>query len=405
VDVQKCPTWRFVALNQHAKPVEPTSRAVREGILGLLDHVRRPLTANGAFLARTDLASVPPYLMERVATQPDWTSLAPAMDDALGAWAEEEGPASPIQVVVGAPHSGIPAASAAWAKKMGWRLVVPPNDRQILEGGGEWLDQFAHDPEKPLVIPYFQHLYLRHHAGLSLVRRLLDWLCSTQRRSLIVCDSWAWAYLTKALQIDTVLPQPITLAAFDHTSLRSWLQELAFRSERFGVVFRQTTTGGFVLPPGGDLGCEETPAVTDYLRHLAAFSRGIPGVAWAIWRHSLQYETNEVVDLKALETAEQDQRLTVWVKTWPQLDLPDLPRPVTQPALFVLHALMIHAGLTARGLAQVLPLSANEVSESTYRLRTAGLIETVGDRIRVTAMSYPIARRVLFQEGYLVDGL
>jgi hypothetical protein len=343
--------------------------------------------------------------MERVATQPDWTAVTPALDQALGTWAKEEQPVSPIQVVVGAPHSGIPTALAAWAKDMGWRLVVAPTDRQILEGGGEWLDQFSHDLEKPLVIPRFEHLYLRHHAGLSLVRRLLDWLCSTQRRCLIGIDSWAWSYLTKASQIDTILPHPITLAACDDESLRTWLQQLAFRSGQFGVVFRQTDSGNFVLPPGGGVESEETAVVTDYVRHLAAFSRGIPGVAWAIWRYSLQYETDDAVEVKAKETAEQDRRLTMWVKTWSQLGLPELPRPVTQPQLFVLHALLLHAGLTMKGLAEVLPLSATEVTESIHRLGPAGLIETVDDKIQVNAISYPIVRKVLSLEGYLVDAI
>jgi hypothetical protein len=267
------------------------------------------------------------------------------------------------------------------------------------------MDQFAHEPEKPLVIPRFEHLYLRHHGGLSLVRRLLDWLCSAQRHCLIGIDSWAWSYLTKAAQIDTILPPPITPAACDDESLRTWLQQLAFRSEQFGVVFRQTDSGNFVLPPGGGENGAEKTVVTDFVRHLAAFSRGIPGVAWAIWRHSLQYETDDAVELKAKETAEQDRRLTMWVKTWSRLELPELPRPVTQPQLFVLHALLLHAGLTSKGLAEVLPLSASDVTESIHRLGPAGLIETVDDKIQVNAISYPIVRRVLALEGYLLDAI
>lgn len=397
--------WRFVQLDQYTRPVAPARKAVREGILGFLDHLRVPERANGAFLVRTDLTSVPAYLMERVAAQPDWTAPALGLDQALGTWATEPQPATPIQVVVGAPHSGIALALAAWAKEKGWRLAVAPSYEQILEGGEAWLEQFSHDPEKPLLIPRFEHLYLRHHAGLSLVRRLLDWLWSTKHRCLIGCDSWAWSYLSQALQIDTLVPSPLTLAPFDHHHLRTWLQELASRSERFGVVFRQTDNGNFVLPPGVNAESGETVEVTDYLKHLAAFSRGIPGVAWVIWRYSLQYEIDEAVEMKAQETAEQDRCLTMWVKTWSQLDLPAPPRPAAQPQLFVLHTLLLHGGLATEGLTQVLPLSATEVMESIHRLRAGGVIETVGDRIQVTAMSYPIVRKVLFQEGYLVDAI
>jgi DNA-binding MarR family transcriptional regulator len=95
----------------------------------------------------------------------------------------------------------------------------------------------------------------------------------------------------------------------------------------------------------------------------------------------------------------------MWVKTWSQLDLPELPRSVTQPQLLVLHTLLLHAGLTTQGLAEVLPLSASEVIESIHRLRPAGLIETVGDKIQVPAMSYPVVRKALAQEGYLLDAI
>ena len=99
---------------------------MREGIRGFVNHLRRPDKTGEAFLVRTHLASVPSYLMERVAAQPDWSSLTPGLDQALGAWAAEEGPATPIQVVVGAPYSGVPVGLAAWAKALGWRLAVAP---------------------------------------------------------------------------------------------------------------------------------------------------------------------------------------------------------------------------------------------------------------------------------------
>jgi hypothetical protein len=58
-----------------------------------------------------------------------------------------------------------------------------------------------------------------------------------------------------------------------------------------------------------------------------------------------------------------------------------------------------------KGLADVLPLSATEVTESIHRLGPAGLIETVDDKIQVNAISYPIVRKVLSLEGYLVDAI
>jgi hypothetical protein len=85
VENQKPGLWRFVPQDHYPRPVDPARDAVREGILGLLDRLRKSEITSEAFLMRTDLASVPSYLMERVAAHPDWTVQTPALNQALGA--------------------------------------------------------------------------------------------------------------------------------------------------------------------------------------------------------------------------------------------------------------------------------------------------------------------------------
>ena len=99
----------------------------------------------------------------------------------------------------------------------------------ILTGGQDWLTQLEEDDE-PLVLPHLEHCFLRHYDGLTLLRRLLDHIFSRSRRWLVGCDSWAWAYLSKALKVDTVFPTPFILEAFDQERLKIWFQQLATES-------------------------------------------------------------------------------------------------------------------------------------------------------------------------------
>ncbi len=78
---------------------------------------------------------------------------------------------------------------------------------------------------------------------------MLDHIISQSRRWLVGCDSWAWAYLSKALKVDTVFPMPFILEGFDQERLKIWFQQLAAASGKDNFVFRQLDSGKYVLPP------------------------------------------------------------------------------------------------------------------------------------------------------------
>jgi DNA-binding transcriptional ArsR family regulator len=336
--------------------------------------------------------------LERIAAPPNYERLIPALQAALTEWADADGMQGNIQVVVNPPMANLPAVLGGWARERCWWKIEPPSYAQILEGGQDWLDTFKYDEEKPLLIPDLGRIYLRHHNGLDLIRRLLDWLWIRKGLCLIGCDSWAWSYLSQALQIDTQLPPPLTLAACDSDHLLAWFSQLAAGAERFGFAFRQANNGKYVLLPHN----RDMVDISDYLKHLAAFARGNPGLAYAIWRGSLQYGANAEVDPKALESAGRDANRTVWVKNLGSLNLPDLPG-ASQDKLFVLHTLLLHAGLPIKELAEILPLSAPEIMRAVHILRNAGLILLEGERWVISPLGYPAVRQILSQEGYLMD--
>ena len=409
--------WRFIRLDEYKKPAEPTRETVRRGISGLWARLRGSQPLNKSAIEQKNLHTVPQSMLDQAVARPEWHVLARGVSGALKDWLAVDEPDCWMQVFVGAPYSGVQEALTAWGTSKEWQIIEAPRVEQILQGGEDWLTSLGEKKDAPVVIPYLEHCYLRHYNGLSLVNRILELLTTASRRCLVGCNSWAWAFLCKALQFDSELPHPFTLEAFDHNRLEWWFSQLA-ASSKAGFVFRQADNGKPVLPPipshedhAGEHESEreqsnaesEFDQAPDFLKHLAAHSLGIPGVAWTIWRHSLRSTPIEEVDDKWQKEVASDQGLTIWVKPWSQVDLPSLPSAGDHYHLFVLHSLLLHSGLPVHILGQLLPFSPAEVIRSLHRLRFAGLIEQREKLWRVTALGYPAARQELKSEGYLVD--
>jgi hypothetical protein len=404
------PRWRYLRLDQYALPPEPARETVRKGIGGLWGRLHRGWRPLKSVFDEKKLASVPGKLLDQVAPPPRWDEALDAVTAALNDWLEATPAASGTRVLVGPPYGGLPEILGSWAGARGWRLVEPPAADQILAGPDEWLEQVGQDEGAPLVLPRLERCFLRHFDGLTLVQRLLDHLFSRRRRGLIGCDTWAWAFLSKVLQIDSVFPTPLTLEAFDLDRLTRWLQELAQSSGDF--VFRQPDNGKFVLPPSGEEtaprepGPREGPEVTDFLKNLAAYSRGIPGVAWAIWRYSLRFGVEENLAAEARKEADLDLRRTIWVEPWGQLKLPTIPDVKDRRRLLlVLHALLLHSGLTGQVLPELLPLTPTEIMETLHLLKAAGLLTEEQGFWRVAPLGYPAVRQYVKKEGYLIDAI
>ncbi len=427
-DASQAP-WRFIRLDQYKQPPETSRETVRKGISGLFLRLGWGSKAEESVFAEKELSRVPQELVDKAAPEPDWSAFIAAVTAALDTWLDAKVPGSTNQMFVGAPYHGTGEILTAWAQARGWRLVAAPSPEMILSGGQDWLTQLEEDNE-PLVLPHLEHFYLRHFDGLTLLRRLLDHIISQPRRWLVGCDSWAWAYLSKALKVNTVFPPPFVLEAFDQERLKIWFQQLASASGEDKFVFRQLDSGRYVLPPvtgdevSGDWNQGNAAEDSSFLKNVAAYSRGIPGVAWAVWRHSFGFVDTtpgdrEGCDLEA-PAAEDGQKSDaeaqpaddcksphpILVKPWSQINLPGFPfQRVSLGLLMVLHTLLIHGGLWSQILPRLLPLSPMEILENLYLLQASGLVESDRSFWRVTAAGYPVVRQVLQSEGYLTDAI
>ncbi|MFZ1399583.1 MAG: hypothetical protein WAS33_21930 [Candidatus Promineifilaceae bacterium] len=406
------PVWEYIPITEYRRPAAPVHETVRQGYQSWLSRLQPRLFNRNHFF------SVPPYLLNRVAPAPDPTQIIAALTQAMHGWELSKESEQVIQVLVGPPGSGIEQATIALAKQNGWQIMGAPTVRQILSGGDAWVDQVTRPSLMPLVIPRLGKCFLRHQEGLELLSRLLDWLQTTHRRCLIACDSWAWAYLKKTLQIDVMLPTPLVLAPFDGAKVQFWLPFLANQIHDGRFTFRQMEDGKLIFPladvyeksvahyrvPGEVQRYGDWVSVPHFFRQLAAYGRGVPGVIWQMWRQSLEIAADGRLDmLKPELPLGEDKRYTVWVQPWSRLQLPTMPGGLGTNESLVLHTILLHGGASAQLIADLTPLSHNEVRRILQMFARAYLLEKDDGTWLVPLVAYPTVRNHLANEGYLVD--
>lgn len=405
--------WEFVPIDQYSRPTQPATEAVRRGILGAWDRLHKRPSPEKHFIANRDLHQVPDELLDQAASPPVWGPAVSALSTALERWLEASEPATSVQVLVGPPFGGVTEIATHWAHAHEWRLVPPPPPAQVLAGGDDWFGELERDDTTPLVIPSLEGCYMRHHDGLALMRRLIDWVCANRPRCLLGCSSWAWAYFRKVLEVDVVFPPPLTLQGFDSGRLQQWFQSLVADPEQANFKFLQANSEKSVLTLGDHRAAPESNAqrqhqttnntrsngVTDFLDYVAGHSRGNLGVAWQIWRHSLQLAETE----EKHKTDAQNVAQVLWVKPWSQINLPLCPAQLAQSDLFVLHALLLHGSLPTEFFPQVSPSTTMEIMHSLHMLHARGILEEAHEQWQVSPLGYPAVHQILASEGYLID--
>lgn len=408
--------WTLVRLEEFRRPARPAAEAVRKGLLGLWDRLRG--SSNGAeeAVAEKDLCTLPDGLMKDVMPGGDRTEVAAALKRIHGTVSNGGAAAVNGFAVLRTSGDGIASAIRAMAEEEGWAVPPPLKGEEILAGGEAFLESLLRTADVPLAIPELESFYIRHYMGFGFLRRLFEILVATGRPCIVGCDSWAWAFLSRSLGIDRVLKPVYTLDAFDGERLQRWFGEAAAGAFQRGFSFRQADSGRYVLRPppengpesargDSEQGAEQRGApveVTDFLRHVASYSRGLPGVALAIWRFSLRFAYEAEVEEKAQKAAAVDRGATIWVKPWSRVTLPSLPAGRQVPLHLILHALLLHGRLDGRMLQRILPLSGTDIMAGLATLVGCGVVEAGPDGSwQVGALGYPAVDDALRGEGYL----
>ncbi|MGR9044862.1 MAG: hypothetical protein ACU83N_06180 [Gammaproteobacteria bacterium] len=395
--------WEFIPVTDYKLPSPPIAYRVKGGIAGLWQKLKPAPKKTSSPLTEEDrLETLPEQIKRSLVPDPDWTVAAAAFSETLKNIGN--GNSGQHLAYVTPPHS--PPRDLIlkyFAEHQNWRLIPPPTTEQILAGDMSWL--------KPLttglshwILPNLEKCYLRHHRGLALVRNFFALLqCDQTSRGIIGCDSWAWAYLEKVMP--EMLPFPLTLQAFDHQRLTRWFRELTPCLQDEQIRFRQMNSGIDILAPLSNSKPDDESALStsQFIKFLAAHSRGIPGIAWLIWGSVLRSMPDDKEEPAPAQESHRKPQRTIWVPPWEQLDLPQLTSKVGAGQILVLHNLLLHNGLSDACLRQVLPLTVSECNQAVTSLAKADLIKRDLNEWRVSAMAYPAVRQLLKDKDYLTD--
>lgn len=268
------------------------------------------------------------------------------LDSTLADWLNDKEDKS-LRWVIAPPHSGVAEAAQRWAQRQGISAVELPNRDNISESDYPVMPQLT--ANNVWLMPQLAHTFLRQTNGLRWTREFFAKVLSGDAgKGLIICDSWAWAFLQKVWAVP--VSDLWTLQGLNGQAL-----------EQIGLTHGEAR-----------------------LRALAALSRGNPGVAAA---YTDKYLINSD---KAFET-------------------PQLPQQVGDETAFICYALLVHCGLTSRQLAHVLPIiSASHLQMQLQVLQQQSLVAKQTDKESegtwfITARGYPVVRDFLASRGFWLD--
>jgi len=378
--------WGVVPLSAHVPPSDTQRSRVRRGWRELsrwlrLGHDQR----RDAALDEQQLRRLPEVRLAHLVPPVEWLPAAEALEQA---W-RPDGDGPEVIFLVTAPQDDSAAILAHWAERHSARVLSPPPEEALLEGDGGWVDRLA-GREGAWVMPRLERCFLRHVEGLAGVRRFVEQaLAGRLGPGIIGCDSWAWAYLQHILALPE--GQAFTLKPFDGADLDRYFAAAARHGCGHVPRILSVRNGESVLLSG-----EEGAAPSQELRQLAAHCRGQLGLAWHYWRQRLCSAEEGGVEGVAVSPE-------AWLRD--TLDEPMPPAELGEEAILLLHALLLHGGLSPALLAAVLPVPKHRLLGLLRQLATLGLVEEGGRRWRVAPLGYVRVRHLLAERAYLTDPL
>lgn len=364
--------WEFIPLTEYHPP-QPSSSA-----LGLDLVSRKSARTGGSSEPKARERSLPWH--DTWIRPIDWKPAASAFDGVLDAWSNDSARKGSAQVSVGSLGSA-EQVLRAWAAQRSVKVLEPPTIDALFDGNAEVWPVLQGGSKDVLVIPALERCFIRHHKGLRLVRQLIEATRVTPHRLVIGCDIWAWKFLQTALQFDVLCSNPVTIAPLDSTRLRAWVPTLT--AENRDVRF---------VVDGEDCFAPDSESGEQLLCELAATSRGVPTLAWSLWRSLLQ----ESVRKPAGNAVE----FHLAVSTASPFSLQGAID--SRIASYVLHTILLHGGLPDGALPRLLPFVPSQIWKALLELRDQGLVTEEEGLWRVVVKYYAEICRRLAAEGFWI---
>lgn len=403
----QAPVWEFVPPGDYRLPGDTVENTLRTRVTSFWRNLRQPDIPEARPPAEADqLEALPARLLDEIAPPNGWPGAVAGLETALDARTATRGQ-SPAIGIIGAPFSGHAEILAEVAARRRWAVIPQPTTREIMITHDEWIDRIRQTAARsPWVLLGLEKCFLRHPRGLQAVRLLLaEWTAGRLGQGVVACGSWAWTYLEVAAGAGT-LPV-LAPQALEGQRLWRWLARLAGPQVSAGCSFRLGDSQEAFFPDPetrADSG-QQAASPDSYLTLLAACSRGIGGVARAMWRQGLRRMPPEA-DAQTVRNAGKDagkQRQVVRVLPKIAPLLPSVPAVERPAGDFVLHSLLLHNGQSTELLFELLPPPRWAIVQALAQLQSAGVVVPEDDSWHVTPLAYPAVRHFLEERNFLTD--
>lgn len=255
----------------------------------------------------------------------------------------------------------------------------PAEDRE-----GAVLDK-ATGCRQVVVIPALEQCFLRCIHGWTSIEDLQKRIVQDRSRFWIIgCSTWAWAFLDRVCHIGAYLEQSQRFPKLSPKDLREWLSPLL--KEAVMVMDAPRSAG----KP------KETGDRTAYWKDLADLSEGLSTIAAELWLRSVGIREEDLPQAEDAALAPGDLLLC--------LQKPFLPRlaSLSQADRYLVHAVLLHGGLTQQQLAVSLGDSDTEVRSRVQVLRRARVLQQQDGVLTLRPGHFPRLRTELKSNNFLV---
>ena len=359
----------FVTLDGYSVPTAKAAGLFRTTWLRIRDNLGLKRPDANVF---EDLRPLDVELLDKLVPMPRHGSLYRRLDSAIGRWLTDETQSQKTQIIV-YPPTDDGRFLKGWAEKHHLDIIVSPNRSSLQKGIPSALEAVTR--QGLVIIPDLQQYFLREIGGLEVVKTLLLAVSNSSYPAILGCNSWAWQFLIKAVNAHHLLPTALVPQAYTASQINSWFKRL---SRECGLPVHSLKSGGDIFA-----GSDPSPEI----KQITFRSRGVPWVAWDLWRRSLH----------ARESADSD---IVWVSLQPERSLVDTDE---KACLLILQSLLIHGRISAEYLARTVPRF--DISTHVSMLERQGWISEIDGQLRVRGDAYPRVRNALASANYPTDGL
>lgn len=390
--------WQFVTLDKYAHPSLPTVSAVKTTWNSFKRLLQRSEDDKEPYRKETELQSLSDLRLAHMMEPLQWDNAASALEANLSEWLEGSSTDLPVKYIIGQPFNGHPDILSLLAEKRNLKKIQLPSPQQILSCDDKWLDQFTGSDEV-WMLPQLERCYLRHVDGLALIRRLFH---LAERgllgKGVIGCSSWTWSYFQYLIAIPA--EYTLTLQAFDAASLQQLISQLTITTQWKTFRFLSAKSGMDVIhiPP-------DQKTVSDELLHLSWYCRGNVGAAMTYWIKRLQFEAdleNDAGDGGEKATADKSiHEEHILVADMPSEPL--LQSSIEEECILLLHAVLLHGGISDELFYRVLPFSPSRCETLLRHLYHRGFIDLVDGVWQIRELAYFMVRRTLSVRDYLTD--